>query len=120
MLVKQFWTREMAFRVTDKKDEFIFFKPSYLAEIHGEEESEGFDIVVTVGAGMPKNKAFVYKLMTELCAGGIISRAEARKYLVQQFGLPLAPQMPEDIQGEVKARTAMNPEIEGAKDVNKE
>ena len=31
MLVKQFWTREMAFRVTDKKDEFIFFKPSYLA-----------------------------------------------------------------------------------------
>ena len=120
MLVKQFWTREMAFRVTDKKDEFIFFKPSYLAEIHGEEESEGFDIVVTVGAGMPKNKAFVYKLMTELCTGGIISRAEARKYLVQQFGLPLAPQMPEDMQGEVKARTAMNPEIEGAKDVNKE
>ena len=119
MLCKQFWTEEMAFRVTDKKDEFLYFTPSSLKEItdnKGRVKSAQFDIAVTVGAGMPKNKAFIYQLMTELCRGGIITRSEARKYLAEQFGLPITPEAPETEEtGKTDIKTINAGDIEGAK-----
>ena len=117
LLVKQFWTEEMAFRITDKKDEFMYFTPSDLAEITDEKGKKcdaRFDISVTVGAGMPKNKAFIYKLMTELCAGGIISPQEARKFLSEQLGLPISENGENTMDGNIKSG-AMQSNIEGAR-----
>ncbi|MBO4898450.1 MAG: hypothetical protein J5590_09160 [Clostridia bacterium] len=119
MLCEQFWTEEMAFRITDKKDKFLYFTPSSLGEIidkNGKAKSAQFDISVTVGAGMPKNNAFIYQLMTELCSGGIITKAEARKYLADRFGLPITPEMPEDeTQEGASIKTIPANDIEGSK-----
>lgn len=97
-LIKEFWTDEMSFRVTGEKDEFIFFKPSDLNSIqkeNGECKMAEFDIYVTVGAGMPQNKSFSYQLMMEACSAGIVSKQEARKFLAEQFGLPVSPEYTE-------------------------
>lgn len=123
-LVREFWTSEVAVRVTDEDDEFIFFKgdsirnipsvksvdsryrkkfkasnpnnnePTYMLD--GNNKSAEFDIKVTVGAGMPTNKAFVYNMMMELTKGGLITPQEMRKWLVENFGLPITPDMPQE------------------------
>ncbi len=121
-LVREFWTRDVAIRVTDTDDEFIFFKGTELDEIpsvkpadsrfkgkfssanpdaesprfmlDGQKKSAEFDIKVTVGAGMPTNKAFVYNMMMELAKGGLITPEEMRKWLVESFGLPVEPELP--------------------------
>lgn len=125
-LVREFWTEDIAVRVTDKESEFIYFRGSEFNKIpsvkpanntfinkfdaknpesdtpiymlDGNEKKAEFDIKVTVGAGMPSNKAFVYNMMMELAKGGLIMPQEMRKWLVENFGLPIEPELPQMIQ----------------------
>ena len=120
-LVREFWTEDIAVRVTDKESEFIYFRGSEFNKIpsvkpanntfinkfdaknpesdtpiymlDGNEKKAEFDIKVTVGAGMPSNKAFVYNMMMELAKGGLIMPQEMRKWLVENFGLPIEPEL---------------------------
>ena len=124
-LVREFWTDNIAIRVTDTANDFIYFNGSEFKSIpsvkpantryknkfsasnpnskepefmlDGNKKNADFDIKVTVGAGMPTNKAFVYNMMMELAKGGLITPPEARKWLVENFGLPIEPEMPQQI-----------------------
>lgn len=117
-MVREFWNRETAIRVTDSKDEFIFFSGKKLKGIpvlrpadedyirkfergnpgkplpkhmidHENTKSAEFDIKVTVGAGMPTNRAFMYNVMIELTRMGLVTQSEMRKWLVSSLGLPI-------------------------------
>lgn len=110
-LVREFWTDEVEFRVSDDSSEFIHFNPAELQAIEHLTAPEGgetflidgvklaeFDIVVSVGAGLPSNKAFQYNMFRELTQMGIITPFEFRRWLVTGFGLPLDPQHPQEQQ----------------------
>lgn len=90
LLAKQFWTREMAFRICDSNNDFMWCNPSEI-------DCDSFDINVTVGAGMPKNRASVYQIVTELYKEKLISAAEARKFICTQLSLPFSPEFEGEI-----------------------
>ena len=125
-LVREFWTDEVEFRVSDDSNEFIHFNPAELQAIKrlkapkdgeslvadGVKQAE-FDIVVSVGAGLPSNKAFQYNMLRELTQMGIITPFEFRRWLVTGFGLPLDPKHPqEDMQMQQKPQ--MQSAMQGA------
>lgn len=56
------------------------------------------NVTVTVGAGMPQNKAFVYSVITEALAAQIIQPQEARRLLREYVGLPVEEEPPMDPQ----------------------
>lgn len=112
-LVREFWTEEVEIRVDEEDNTFIYFKASELQAINklreiaekeeepkviadGVKEAE-FDIVVTVGAGLPTNKAFQYNMIREMVSGQIITPPEARQYFVKQFGLPFDANYPQQM-----------------------
>ncbi len=78
-LSKQFWTREMAFKIAD--GEFLWINPSQI-------NCDCFDINVTVGAGLPKNRAMLYSIITELYRSKLITPEEAREFICNQLSLP--------------------------------
>lgn len=53
-----------------------------------------FDIEVTVGAGLPQNKGFIYNLIKEAYKDGALTLPEYRKLLVEFVGLPVDETMP--------------------------
>ena len=50
-----------------------------------------FDVVVSIGAGVPQNKAFLLQTFNELHARGIISNEEYRDFVKKFLKLPLKP-----------------------------
>jgi len=136
-LVKEYWSREVAIRVTDKLDEFMFFRtsqfknrpvlseadphyrrrfkklhpearePQYM-ERPGEVRDAEFDIKVTVGAGLPTNRAFVYSMMMELTKEGMITHEEMRRWLVNTMGIPVSSEAEENSQSELRQQNAMS------------
>jgi len=139
-LVREYWTEQVAIKVTDKPDEFIFFSGSQLRDIPvlvpadadyrlkfsalnpGKEmpmlmqrgravKDAEFDIKVTVGAGMPTNKAFVYQMMLECTKSGLIAPEEMREWLCENMGLPVSTQKPQ--MTDAGALAAMGADIEG-------
>lgn len=161
-LVKEYYTEENAFAITEKPTEFIWFRGSKLKKIPKlipasmefnkkfrernpevptpdympATDSSGrmitkeacFDINVTVGAGMPSNKAFVYQVINESFAKGIITPQEARKLLRDYVSLPVPekPEQPEQppvqempqqqpMQGQQaeQTQTTQNPNVQG-------
>lgn len=124
--VKEFYTEEKVFRVTEGEGEFIWFRGSDLKKIpqmvpltatdkmdfitnHPEKElpkhkisgthkkQAEFDIKITVGAGLPQNKAFVYQVISESFAKGAITPQEYRKLLKDYVNLPVNDK-PEEVQ----------------------
>jgi len=121
--VKEYYTEEQAFRITGKKAEFMFFKgsklkstpkmipatdeyvskfmqknpaltpPTTMIDDTAEAKESEFDVKVTVGAGLPTNKAFVYQVINEAFAKGIITPQEARNLLREYVKLPV-PETP--------------------------
>ena len=79
----------MAFKITDSKD-FVWINPSEI-------DCDSFDVLVTVGAGMPKNRASVYQIVTELYRQKLITAGEARKFICTQLSLPFSPELTEEI-----------------------
>ena len=126
-LCMEYWTEEQAFRITERDDDFIFFRPSSLKEvptlipatdsytqtfmrqleamgiptdniestpkfmpIPESTKKAAFDISVTVGSGLPTNKAFVYTLIREAYRDGVLSPATYAKLLREYAGLPVS------------------------------
>lgn len=85
-LVKQFWTKEMAFKISE--NEFLWVNPS-------KTPFDQFDITVTVGAGMPKNRAALYQIINELYRSKLISAEEAREFIVKELSLPIKAKIEE-------------------------
>jgi hypothetical protein len=54
-----------------------------------ETKSAEFDIVVSIGAGLPHNKAFLYQAVVELQREGLITREEGRLFLKQMMSFPI-------------------------------
>lgn len=126
-LCMEYWTEEQAFRITERDDDFIFFRPSSLKEvptlipatdsytqtfmrqleemgiptdniestpkfmpIPESTKKAAFDISVTVGSGLPTNKAFVYTLIREAYRDGVLLPATYAKLLREYAGLPVS------------------------------
>ena len=66
-------------------------------QVENETRKVKYDLRVTVGAGMPTNKAFRYNIMMESYRNKITSRKETRKYLIDVLGLNI-PEVPDSIQ----------------------
>ena len=66
-------------------------------QVESETRKVKYDLRVSVGAGMPNNKAFKYNVMMESYKNKIISRKETRKYLIDVLGLNI-PEVPDSIQ----------------------
>lgn len=66
-------------------------------QVGNETRKVKYDLRVTVGAGMPSNKAFRYNIIMEAYAKKLISSKEARKYLIETLGLNIS-EVPESIQ----------------------
>jgi hypothetical protein len=150
IMAKEYWTEEQAFRITEKENEFLFFKGSKLKEIpllmpatqqfrdqhkanqeiggtlppdykapeymqNGEETKEAmFDIAVTVGAGLPNNKAFVYQMIKEAKADGTITPEEYREWLIKNMGLPFSPKPPmPQMPPQIPMQSNMSPDVMG-------
>ena len=66
-------------------------------QVENETRKVKYDLRITVGAGMPANKAFRYNVIMESSKGKIMSRKETRKYLIDVLGLNI-PEVPDTIQ----------------------
>jgi hypothetical protein len=53
-----------------------------------------FNFYATIGAGLPSNPAFVYRMMMESMQNKAITIQEYREYMVQRWGLPVDTEMP--------------------------
>ena len=127
-LVREFWTDEVEIRIDSDSEEFIYFSAAELAAIkrlvpkddgfiaNGTKEAE-FEIKVSVGAGLPANKAYQYTMILELTKGGILHPYETRKWLVENFGLPFEAvhpgQMMQGAVPKINKTAGKNPEVEG-------
>ena len=118
-LAKENWTEEQAFKITNKRNEFLWYNPSKLKKIprlipssieykqkwsannpdmeppeymqatdlndSGEEEAATknamFDLKVSIGAGIPNNKAFRYNATKEAMQNGAMDIQEYRQRL---------------------------------------
>ncbi len=101
-LVREFWDEPVMMRISEDENEFVSMNPQEFIGIdrlvykEGELIADGkknaeFDINVSVGAGLPTNKAFQYNMMRELYQLKIISPEELRAWLCKSFGLSIAP-----------------------------
>lgn len=54
------------------------------------------NVTVTVGAGMPQNKAFVYTVIKEALASKLVTPQEGRRLLKEYVGLPVEDEPPMD------------------------
>lgn len=110
-MIQAYWTKEVSIRLAGKENDFIFFRGDSLREIpmeSGGVKSAEFDIVVTVGAGMPANKTSVYTMLRDLYAQGLVSASEFRSFLKDYMGLPLVADTEEMISSDKAATKAEN------------
>ena len=70
--------------------------PEWMPHPEGLTQKIALDIKVTVGAGLPSNKAFVYQMIEKAAQRGTITPPEDRKLMKEYIGLPIAeqPEMP--------------------------
>jgi hypothetical protein len=121
-LVKENWTEEQAFRITNKRNTFVWFRasdlkkapklkpvdegfrrkwmdanpdtpvPEYMISTTSEGQpltkSARFDMKVSIGAGVPNNKAFRYTVTKESYMSGAMSIPEYRQRLREYDILP--------------------------------
>lgn len=119
-LVKENWTEEQAFRITNKRNAFIWFRasdlkkipklrpadddfrrkwleynpdkpvPEYMISTDGSGQplvkSARFDMKVSIGAGVPDNKAFRYTVTKETFMNGAMSIPEYRQRM-REYGI---------------------------------
>lgn len=69
----------------------------YMQSDNGETRHVMFDLSVTVGAGLPNNRAYRYSIVRQAYADKAISKKEYRSYLVKQLGLNIQ-EIPESIE----------------------
>lgn len=79
-LMKEFYTEERYFRITedDGEEKFLAFRAAQYAEID-------FDIQISAGSSTPTSKAYIAQLGADLYAAGVLLPSE---YVDMQEGLP--------------------------------
>jgi hypothetical protein len=122
-LAKENWTEEQAFKITGKRNEFLWYRPSklknipklipaseeyrrqfahenpdapvpeYMAATNSETgevvtKNAKFDMTVSIGAGIPNNKAFRYTVVKEAFVQGAMDIPEYRQRLRDFGALP--------------------------------
>ncbi len=100
-MIQAYWTEEVAIRLTDRGDNFIFFRGSALNALpkkDGTIKEAAFDLTVTVGAGLPANKITAYQMMSDLYGKGLVSAQEIRSFLSDFLGFPLTDSLSENTQ----------------------
>lgn len=133
-MVAEHYTEEMAFRIMGQKsDEYLWFRGSTLNEIPklipGIPDDEGysdlvplmdeggqnpatkeaeFDLMASIGAGLPQNKSFIYQSVVELHREGLITQQEARMFLKEIMSFPIID--PLNPKGQFTGRN-MSPEM---------
>lgn len=115
-MIRAYWTEEVAVRVADKKGEFIFFRGSdlrYRTEKDGREKDAAFDLIVTVGAGLPRNKTAAYQMMSDLYAKGLVTGDEVRAFLADYMGMPLSTEPPKSVSQATGTAEVENADAEG-------
>lgn len=102
-MIQEYWTEEVAIRLTERGNDFIFFRGSALKELrkeNGSMKDAAFDLSVTVGAGLPANKITAYQMMSDLYGKGLVSAEEIRSFLSDFLGFPLTGNLPETVRQE--------------------
>lgn len=124
-LMMEYYTEEKAFRITeDNKFRWInpselknvpllipstdVYQQSFMNQVpgavnapqwmpHPEDETKkaDFDVEVTVGAGLPQNKGYIFQMANQAVQIGAISPPEYRKLLIDYVGLPLDENPPQ-------------------------
>lgn len=103
------------------------YKYMQLEDENGEKATRKiqYDLEISVGSGLPNNKAYRYSIMLQSYKEKAISRLEYRNYLIKQLGLPIqeypetmAEQqelgiIDEETQQEIQQQAQMNGNIEG-------
>ncbi len=128
-LAIEYWDNDMFFESKNNKGQFDYFNPSMLKNIpqmkpatekyrkafkikhpdmevpqYMEDENKKRKIrlilTVSVGAGLPKNKALMYNIIKESFRDGVITNEEYRKLLIEYVGLPVEeiPQQAQEAQ----------------------
>ncbi len=69
----------------------------YMQADDGESRKVMFDLSVSVGAGLPNNRAYRYSIVRQAYADKALTKKEYRNYLVKQLGLNIQ-EIPESIQ----------------------
>ncbi len=69
----------------------------YMQSDDGETRKVMFDLSVSVGAGLPNNRAYRYSIVRQAYADKALTKKEYRNYLVKQLGLNIQ-EVPESIQ----------------------
>lgn len=69
----------------------------YMQSDTGETRKIMFDLSVTVGAGLPNNRAYRYSIVRQAYADKAISKKEYRNYLIKQLGLNIQ-EVPESME----------------------
>ena len=79
---------------TKYRDDYLKNNPNakpedykYMQSDKGETRKIMFDLNVTVGAGLPNNRAYRYSIVRQAYADRAISKKEYRNYLIKQLGL---------------------------------
>ena len=62
-----------------------------------EERKVQYDLTVSVGAGLPNNRAYRFNIVRQARADHAISNKEYRNYLIKQLGLNI-PEIPASVQ----------------------
>lgn len=113
-MIRAYWTEEVAVRVTDEKNSFIFFRASDIRGAAEEDRKDAaFDIIVTVGAGLPANKTAAYQMMSDLFAKGLVTAEEVRTFLADYLGMPLKTEAPAPLPGAEGAAEVEHAHIAG-------
>ena len=138
--IKEFFTEEHAYRIMGRKPGYIWFRGSDLLKVPkklpvpgvdgqyqplagegGEpvtKEAE-FDIRMSIGAGLPSNRSFLYQTILELVQYNIFTVEEARMFIKEFLGWPVIDpfnptgnfsQMQAPIPGEAYAQDTPGPD----------
>lgn len=91
--------------------------PEFMPHPEGLTQRVALDIKVTMGAGLPSNKAFMWSMIQSAMQAGMITPPEARKLAKEYIGLPIAeeppaPPMPPPMPG-MPGGPPQNPLVQG-------
>lgn len=65
-------------------------------QVENETRKVQYDLSVSVGAGLPNNKAYRYSIVRQMYADGVLTKKEYRDYMIKALGMNI-PEVPESL-----------------------
>ena len=65
-------------------------------QVENETRKVQYDLSVSVGAGLPNNKAYRYSIVRQMYADGVLTKKEYRNYMIKALGMNV-PEIPESL-----------------------